>query len=164
MRSQAAATIRLDDLAALRRLNALLTTDFAQTVPRTSRDPGGQRVRAFAGSDGAIEGIVMGYVRAGRSNVEGSPRPALERVDLMLDRGRLERRAYPMIDGTRPGPATLMVSDVTAFAVRYRDNDGWRPRWDVSRADALPRAVEITITRKGQAPVLAAFLVGTPYP
>ena len=78
VRSQAAATIRLDDLAALRRLNALLTTDFAQTVPRTSRDPGGQRVRAFAGSDGAIEGIVMGYVRAGRSNVEGSPRPALE--------------------------------------------------------------------------------------
>jgi general secretion pathway protein J len=164
VRSQAAATVRLDALAKVARMNALLGNDLAQVVPRVSRNRDGQSVRAFIGSDGATEGVVMGFVRAGRSNVGNQPRSSVERIDLVLDGGRLERRAYPMIDGTTAGAPTLLADNVTAVALRYRDKDGWRPRWDVSRADAVPRAVELTVTRTGQAPLLAAFLVGTSYP
>ncbi len=164
VRSQAAATTRLDDLANVRRMTALLGADLGQAVPRISRNSNGQLVRAFEGRTGETEGIVMAYVRAGRSNTDGAPRAGIERVDVILSAGRLERRTYPMIDGTGPDQPTLLVDNVESVAMRYRDKDGWRTLWDASRADALPRAVELTVKRKGQAALLTAFLVGTPYP
>ena len=164
VRAQAAAQRQLDGVAAERRMVALLTADFAQAVPRLARDDQGKPLRAFEGTDGAVPGIVMGYVRAGRSNPAGVARTGVERVDLVFEKGQLLRRAYAMTDGTKANSTIVLADRLAAVRLRYRDKDGWRNRWDALRPDALPRAVEITTTPQGRAPLLTAFLVGTRYP
>jgi len=164
VRAQAAATARLDDLAGERRLAALLTADFAQAVPRVSRDANGNPVAAFEGTSGASPGLVMAYTRSGWSNPDGAPRSNLQRIDIVLENGRLLRRAYTMLDGSVPGVATVLAANLESVQMRYRDKTSWRNDWHDTRADALPRAVELTFKRKGQPALLHAFLVGTAYP
>ncbi|AYJ85676.1 type II secretion system protein GspJ [Sphingomonas paeninsulae] len=164
VRAQASASARLDDMAQDRRLSALLTSDLAQALPRISRALNGDPVRAFAGTDGSRDGLLMGYVRAGWSNPDSSARAGIQRVDIVLDKGRIERRAYPMTDGTMPATTILLADNVESVGLRYREKAGWRPAWDTSRLDQMPRAVELTIKRKAHAALLTAFLVGTAYP
>jgi general secretion pathway protein J len=164
VRAQASAQGQLDRVASERRMMALLTVDLAQAVPRPSRDIDGARLRAFEGADGKTPGIVMGYVRTGRSNPEAQPRAGIERVELVFEKGRLERRAYAMADGTRPATTIVLAEGLAAVRLRYRDRDGWRARWDAVVPTAMPRAVEITLTPQGKPALLAAFLVGTRYP
>lgn len=164
VRAQAAAARQLDAAADERRTAAILTADFAQALPRVARDRDGNPVREFEGGDGRTPGIVVGYVRGGRSNPDGIARAGIERIDLVLERGRLERRSYPMADGASPGTSIVLAEDVESLALRYRDATGWRPRWDVPRPDALPSAIELTVKRRGRPALLSAFLVGTPYP
>jgi general secretion pathway protein J len=164
VRAQAAAQGQLDRVAGERRMAALLTADLAQAVPRAARDRDGKPVRAFEGADGATPGIVMGYVRTGRSNPEGLPRAGIERVDLVFEKGRLERRAYAMADGADPATSIVLADGLASVRMRYRDRDGWRSRWDAQQPGAMPRAVEITLTPQGKAALVTAFLVGTRYP
>jgi general secretion pathway protein J len=160
VRAQAAAVRRLDMMAGERRMTALLAADFAQIVPRISRDVDGKPVRAFTGLSGAAPGVIMRYVRAGRSDAGGAGRSALERVDLIIDQGRLQRQSYPMVDGTRAGTPTLLADAVESITVRYRAPEGWVAQWDDPRFAALPGAVELTITQRGKPAILSAFLIG----
>ncbi|CAN5303376.1 type II secretion system minor pseudopilin GspJ [soil metagenome] len=164
VRAQASATARLDDLAQDRRLSALLTSDLAQALPRIPRSASGDRIRAFEGDDGKRDGLLMGYVRAGWSNPDNAARAGIQRVDIILDKGRLERRAYPMIDGTGSGNVTLLADNVESVGLRYREKIDWRTKWDTTRLDLLPRAVELVVKRKGRPALLTAFLVGASYP
>ncbi|WP_293879785.1 type II secretion system minor pseudopilin GspJ [Sphingomonas sp.] len=164
VRAQASATARLDEIAQDRRLSALLTSDLAQALPRIARTADGDAVRAFEGSDGREDGLLMGYVRAGWSNPDGGARAGIQRVDIVVDKGRLERRAYAMVDGTIPANIMVLATDVESVGVRYREKIDWRTKWDTTRLDLLPRAVELTIKRRNRAALLTAFLVGTPYP
>jgi general secretion pathway protein J len=161
VRAQAAAQGQLDRVAAERRMSAMLTADFAQAVPRIVRDIDGKAVRAFEGSDGAVAGMIMTYVRTGRSNPEGQARAGIERVDLVFNDGRLERRAYAMADGAVPASTIVLADGLASIGLRYRDRDGWRTRWDPDKRDALPRAVEITLSPQGRPALLIAFLVGS---
>jgi general secretion pathway protein J len=164
VRAQAAAQGQLDRIAAERRMLALLTTDLAQAVPRAARDRDGERMRAFTGNDGTMPGLVMRYVRIGRSNPENLQRPGVERIELVFGKGRLERRAYAMADGSASTIAITLADRLASIRVRYRDRDGWRDRWEPQRPDAMPRALEITLTPQGRPALLAAFIVGTRYP
>lgn len=164
IRSQASASSRLDGIAQDRRLAALLASDLAQAVPRSSRDIAGRTVRAFEGSDGSADGLLMSYVRVGWSNPDSIARSGVQRVDLVLDKGRLERRAYLVSDGTARTNTSLLASNVEAVAVRYRGQIDWRSRWDATPGIALPRAVELTVKRKDRPALLTAFFVGTSYP
>jgi general secretion pathway protein J len=164
VRAQAAAQGQLDRVASERRMMALLTADLAQAVPRPSRDPDGKPVRAFEGADGKTAGIVMGYVRTGRSNPEAQARAGIERVELVFEKGRLERRAYAMADGAKPETTIVLAEGLASVGLRYRDRDGWRGRWDSLVPTAMPRAVEMTLTPQGKPALLVAFLVGTRYP
>jgi general secretion pathway protein J len=164
VRAQSSATAKLDEIAQDRRLVALLTSDLAQALPRVPRSTNGTPIRAFEGGDGHSDGLLMGYVRAGWSNPDNAARAGIQRVDIVLDKGNLERRAYPMVDGTTPTTITILSDNVESVTLRYRDKADWRPRWDSTQRDLLPRAVELTVKRKGQPALLTAFLVGTPYP
>ncbi len=164
VRAQASAGLKLDAVADQRRMSALLTSDLAQAVPRVARDVDGQPVRAFRGNDGANPGLAMGYVRAGRSNLDDAPRAAIERVDIVLDQGRLERRSYAMVDGASEQSVMVLADRVESLHMRYRSKDGWRDDWSVPSRDALPLAVEITLKRQNQPALLTSYLVGVRYP
>jgi general secretion pathway protein J len=164
IRSQGSASAKLDGIAQDRRLAALLASDLAQAVPRSSRDVAGRMVRAFEGGDGSADGLVMSYVRSGWSNPDSIARSGIQRVDLVLEKGRLERRAYLVSDGTAHTNTSLLAGDVEAVAVRYRGQIDWRSRWNATPMAMLPRAVELTVKRKDRPALLTAFIVGPSYP
>jgi general secretion pathway protein J len=165
VRAQAAATQRLEDIADLRRFSTLLASDLAQALPRISRGPDGQPVRAFTGNDGRSDPLVMGYVRGGWTNPEGTSRAGIQRVDVTLAEGRLTRTAYPMVDGSVAPAGVVLADKIEQLSMRYRDRKGeWRPRWDNALLDATPAAVEMTVKRKGEPPLVLAFVTGPAYP
>ncbi len=165
VRAQEAATMRLDDVAGVRRLSVLLSNDLAQTVPRVARGSDGAVLRAFTGNDGRSDPLVMGYVRGGWTNPDAKARPGIQRVDVTLKEGRLERRAYTAPDGDSQATVILLAEKVTALSMRYRDKRGdWRERWDNSEITSLPAAVEMTVTRGKEPPLTLAFVGGPTYP
>ncbi len=161
VRAQGAAFAGLDDVAATRRLSVVLAGDLAQTLPRIARDVDGRPVRAFTGNDGRSDPLVMGYVRGGRTNPDNVARAGVERVDILFDGSRLLRATYPAVDGTVAAPGTVLSEGVTAITMRYRDRSGvWRARWDNAALESIPAAVEMTVARRGHAPLTFAWLGG----
>ena len=160
IRAQAAAATRLDDVASDRRMSALLITDLAQAVPRITRDTNGASVSAFSGTGGTGTAPFLRYVRAGWSNPSAAPRPSVQRVDLALVGGRLERQSYPMVDGAAPDPPQVLATNVASVVMRYRTRGAWSATWTPPEPDALPQAVEMTVTRSHAAPLTMLFLVG----
>ena len=54
-----------------------------------------------------------------------------------------------------------LLGGVDDVALRFRDARGeWRGEWIPTQPDLMPRAVEMTVTRTGEAPVTLRFLVG----
>lgn len=165
VRAQAAASRELEATGNLRRMSVLMANDMAQIVHRTARGGDGAVLRAFTGNDGAGNPLVMGYVRAGWSNPDGTMRAGIQRVDIVLNAARLERRGYRAVDGTSPAAVIVLADNVSALSVRYRDDKGeYRPRWDNALLDSIPAAVELTMTRARQQPVTMAFVAGPSYP
>lgn len=165
VRAQAAATQRLEDIADLRRFSTLLASDLAQALPRIARGPDGQPMRAFTGNDGRSDPLLMGYVRSGWTNPDGAPRAGIQRVDVIFVDGRLTRTAYPMVDGSVAPAGVVLADRVEQLTMRYRDRKGeWRPRWDNALLDVTPAAVEMTVKRKGEPPLVLAFVTGPAYP
>ena len=158
--AQAAASERLSEMAVLRRVSSLLAADLAQATPRITRDERGDVRPAFIGNDGASGEVLFGLVRGGWDNFDGAPRASLQKVEYRLADGRLERRSYPMLDGSEPGPPAVLIDDIDSLVLRYRDKDGWRDRWDSAKPDAMPRAVELIIRRAGEPELRQLFLVG----
>jgi general secretion pathway protein J len=148
---------RVDALAATLRTRSLLTADLAQAAPRLHRRDDGTVAPAFrAGEDGTL----LAFVRRGWSNDEGEPRASLQRVEYRLQDGRLERIAYARVDGAAPGPAAVLLTGVRAVELGYRVRGEWRDRWDATRPDALPQAVEMIIVLEGAPELRQLFLVG----
>ncbi len=165
VRAQGSAAARLDDVAGLRRMSVLLANDLAQSVPRVARSGDGAILRAFTGNDGRSDPLVMGYVRSGWTNPDNLPRPAIQRVDITLNNGRLERRAYAAPDGSSASTTILLADKVSSVSMRYRDKHGdWRARWDNGDIASSPAAVEMTIMRANDPSLTLAFLAGPQYP
>ena len=160
VRAQAAATERLDAVANDQRMASLLASDLAQAVPRITRDVIGTNQRAFTGTNGVGTVPMLRYVRGGWSNPDGNPRASIQRVEIALDQGRLERRTYMMADGATAGPPMVLADTVENVRLRYRDKGAWRPVWDDPNPVSLPKAVELIIERKDAPDLMMAFLVG----
>lgn len=150
-----------DRVAALQRTRALLKADLGQATSRRTRDRNGEpRVSALAGAATPDDPILM-VTRAGWSNAGRAARPSLQRVEYRLVDGRLERRVSAHLDGSRPGPAQVLMSgvaDVTLTFVR----DGREtsvPTTDLARP--LPDAARLTMTVEGYGPVTQLFLIGS---
>ena len=158
--AQASSREALADMGAIRRMHAALTNDLVQIAPRPARDEAGRRRAAFFGGDGAEGDLLLSFVRRGWTNYDGEARSSLQKVDYRLVEGRLERRAYPFVDGATPLPSTALISGVESVALRYRIGGEWRDRWDPSRLDVLPEAVELVVTIEGLGPVRQLFQTG----
>lgn len=159
VRAQAVASRKLDDVAALYRLDGVLVADLAQALPRNARDEGGAVRPAFEGGNGAT---LLRLVRGGWDNVDGAPRASVQKVDYVLsENGTIDRIAYPMLDGAAPLPPATMLAGVSTVTLRYRMAGAWADRWEGRAATPLPDAVEMTITRTDGTVFRELFLVGT---
>jgi general secretion pathway protein J len=161
--AQASTGKRLDEVAAIRRVGALLTADLAQAAPRVSRDADGRQQVAFEGGTGAPKEVVLAFVRRGWSNEEAAARASLQKVEYRLEDGALFRRTWPMVDGAEASPPSRVLGGVRSLALRYRIGGEWRERWDSKRPGAMPQAVEAVIDIEGLGPVRQLFLTGTGY-
>lgn len=155
--AQAAVSRKLDALGGIERAGALMTADLAQAVPRLTRDDKGDREPAFVGNE---QGDLFRFVRAGWSNSEDAPRPTLQKIAYRLDGDRFERIVYPLLDGAKPAAPVVLFDQVTAATVRFRTEKEWRNLWDATRADSMPVALELTITRRDGDAIVQQFLVG----
>ncbi|WP_226372583.1 type II secretion system minor pseudopilin GspJ [Allosphingosinicella flava] len=159
VRAEDNAATRMEEVSRMRRLGTLLTGDLAQAMRRVSRDENAALRPAFAGS--ASGGPLLAFVRAGWDNPEGAPRASLQKVEYRLSGNRLERVAYPHVDGAAPLPPMVLAEDVRSVRLRFRDENGaWLDRWIVDNAYAMPRVVELEIVTGREGVVRQLFLVG----
>ncbi len=148
VKAQAASARVLADVSDNRRLSAILVADLGQAVPRVSRDMSGAPRPAFEANR---DELLMAYVR-------GGSKP--QHVEIRLDNGTLVRIATPFVDGAATDAPMTLETDVERVRLRFRTKADWSDDWDSERTDALPRAIELTITKRGEAPVKRLFLVG----
>jgi general secretion pathway protein J len=156
VRAQEASALRLDELSRLRRASTLMAGDLGQAAPRIHRDENGAARPAFTG-----EGAALGLIRRGWENVDGEPRPSLQRVEYRLAGERFERVAFPMVDGAAPRAPVTVLAGVRSLRLRYRYPEGdWRDRWDPKQPADLPLAVEMVADVAGTGTTRQLFLTG----
>lgn len=156
--AQALTATRLDDVATEQRLTNLLSSDLTQVLARISRDANGNRIAAFGGGEAPQ---LLRYIRGGVQSSDESERSGLQNVEIRHDRDRLERVVSSMVDGSSDTRTQLLLSDVASITMRFRRAGVWQSSWLAEDPAALPQAVELTITRRGRAPVTRLFLVGS---
>ena len=158
--AQAQIKARLDDMAAVQRAGGALAGDLGQAVPRITRTEAGTLAPAFWAHDEGESLPVMQFVRGGWDNLGDLPRPSLQKVEYWVRQGRLERRTYAQLDGAAGDDPAALLEHVEEVKLRFRDAQGkWRDDWTPGQPDLLPKAVEMTVTRTGEAPVMMRFLV-----
>lgn len=151
--TQVAISAKLGESGGINRLRAMLTRELATAQPRLSRDESGSLRAAFVGSGQSIS-----FVHGSGGEAGG---PLIGRVSYALDNGALVRRASDRIDGGAEGEAATILREVTALNWRFRTRDGsWIDAWAADDAARLPLAVELTVARRGGAPLTMRFLVG----
>lgn len=159
--TQIAVKKRLEELALSHRLANSVEGDLAQAFTRPVRDQSGQPIPAFTQGDTGVSGALFGFVRGGWSNFDAAPRAGLQRVAYVLEDGALKRISWPMLDGAAPTDAAILMEDVTSAQVEFRDDKGaWRDDWTAADASALPRALALKLTLKGEPEQRMLFLVG----
>jgi general secretion pathway protein J len=163
VRAQGATDDKLAEIARLNQLGSALSADLAQARARPTRNQAGETMPPFTGTADSGSTPMLRLVRGGWTNVDDEPRPSEQKVEYRLDTGVLERVAYPMIDGAKPGPAAAILTGVAKVGLRYRYNGAWSDHWDGTHDRPLPDALEMTVTRTDGATYRELFLVGTGY-
>jgi type II secretion system protein J len=164
VRAGAATGARLDDTAALNRTLSVLSADLAQAVDRPARDESGATRPAFIGEAGAAALPMLQLVRGGWSNLDAAARPGLQKVAYQVERGALERTAYPQLDGAAPLAPAVLMTGVRDVRLRYRIAGAWSDRWDGTAGAPLPQAMELTVIRTDGTQWRQLFLVGNGAP
>lgn len=153
----------LGQMAEMQRFVSLMEADLSQALPRTYRDDRGDRMPSFASETSGPEAAFLKFTRGGQSNINGQARSNLERVEYRLTDGNLERWRYRMTDGGSIDQPAVLISNVDALEVRFRDKRGiWSDRWTIERLADQPRAIEIQFEQDGRQ-YRHLFLVGTGY-
>jgi general secretion pathway protein J len=149
---QSSVAERLTAIGGIARLNMLLSSDLEQAVDRPSRAPGGDRPSFFGDGNG------MEFVSAGRANLDGAPRSELQRVKWRAENGTLRRIGFAAVDGSDEFLSSPLARDLRTVAIRYRMLDGsWNSSFTSTGQQALPTAVELTMTPSSGAPVVMVF-------
>lgn len=152
---------KTESIAAQRRFLSVWTADLAQAVPRPSRDLSGAAHPAFEANR---DGVVIRFTRSGWDNVDGAPRPSLQKVEYRLTANALVRAGYPFPDGAAPEAGAEVMPLIAPPTVRFRTQDGnWRDRWEPQLTTELPVAIELLVPQKGVPPLRIVSLVGVNY-
>jgi len=153
---------KLEEQGGMLRVAALLDQDMGQAVPRISRTESGLLAPVFFAREPSQNAAFLHFVRSGWANLDDAPRANVQKVEYWLRDGKLERRTYPMLDGAQGNEAAVLIDDVSAITLGFRDATGvWADEWQQADPAAMPVAARITITRSGEAPLTLMFIVGT---
>ncbi|MFY7835362.1 MAG: type II secretion system minor pseudopilin GspJ [Novosphingobium sp.] len=159
--AELASRSKTDSIAAQRRFLSVWTADLAQAVPRPSRDTSGTPRPAFEAN---TDGMVIRFTRSGWDNLDGAPRPGLQKVEYRITPTALVRAGYPYPDGAAADAPSEVLPLTAPPTVRFRTKDGnWRDRWEPQLTTELPVAIELLIPQKGVAPLRIVSLVGVNY-
>ncbi|MBF9152563.1 type II secretion system minor pseudopilin GspJ [Novosphingobium jiangmenense] len=152
---------KTESIANERRFLSVWTADMAQAVPRPSRDQSGTPRPAFEANS---EGVLIRFTRSGWDNVDGAPRPGLQKVEYRITAKALVRAGYPYPDGAAPEAGADVLPLSSPPVVRFRTKDGnWRDRWDPQLSTELPVAIELLVPQRGLPPLRVVSLVGVNY-
>lgn len=152
---------KTESIASQRRFLAVWTADLAQAVPRPSRDASGTSHPAFEAN---TDGVMIRFTRSGWDNVDGAPRPGLQKVEYRITAKALVRAGYPFPDGSAAEAGADVLALYAPPTVRFRAKDGnWLDRWDPQLSTELPVAIELLIPQKGVPPLRVVSLVGVNY-
>jgi general secretion pathway protein J len=131
----------------------LLTQDFEQLAPRPVRDVlGDGRLPALL-ADGKGQ-TLFSLTRAGWTNPGGLPRATLQRISYVLEKDKLRREHFTVLDATLANEPVKreLIDQVKSVQVRFMDNQKqWQQQWPpLTAAPATvsrlrPIAVEITL-------------------
>ncbi|MGE4432068.1 MAG: type II secretion system minor pseudopilin GspJ [Sphingobium sp.] len=158
--AQGAVARHLDEQGAMTRIVALLDQDMARAVPRISRTETGLLAPAFFSRAPSDREPFLQFVRGGWSNMDDAPRPSVQKVEYWLREGRLERRGYPMVDGAQGDEPVMLLEDVRALSLAFRDRNGeWVEEWQQTRPLAMPTAMRMVMTRADRPPLTLLFRV-----
>lgn len=163
VRAQAATGAKLDDVAALNRLNSALSADLAQATIRQTRNEAGDRVPAFTGESGSGVAPLLRLVRGGWSNIDGAARAGAQKVEYRFVDSGIARVAYPMLDGAPPLEPAELIGDIRQVALRYRIAGAWSDRWEGTPRAPLPQVIELRLVRSDGSALRQLFLVGSGY-
>lgn len=159
--AQGAVGDHLDRLADVQRAVAALDADLAQATVRISRTEAGTLAPAFFSRGAQTDAPILQFVRGGWSNPDGARRSSLQKVEYWWRDGRVERVGYPQVDGATPSDPAVLLEDVGALAIRFRDLRGeWRDDWTPAQPGLMPRLVEMVVTREGRPAITLRFVVG----
>jgi len=126
------------------RTRALLAADLGQAARRPSLAADGRPMPAFTLTP---DGFVL--VRGGLTGVL----PTVEKLAWGFDGTRWLRQPFPTVDGSAPGPATVLMTGVKAARIRVLTPAGWQSSWTPTRPEQLPLALELTLVRSDNRPV-----------
>lgn len=159
--AELASRTKTDSIAAQRRFLSVWTADLAQAVPRPSRDQAGAAHAAFEANR---DGVMIRLTRSGWDNIDGSPRPSLQKVEYRVTSAALVRAGYPFPDGAAAEAGAEVLPLTAPPTVRFRSKDGnWRDVWQPQLTTELPVAVELLVPQIGRPPLRIVSLVGANY-
>ncbi|MCH8498621.1 MAG: type II secretion system minor pseudopilin GspJ [Marinobacter sp.] len=153
----------------VQRTMLLLERDFSQLINRPVRDIYGDPQPALTTRD---DDFMVTFTRQGWRNPTAARRSELQRVAYEYTGDQLRRRYWVTLD---QGPEDnsrdqLLLSDVTAFSIRFVDHEGnWQETWppdavlqqvpDQLTQLGLPKAAEITIEHDRYGQLRRLFLL-----
>jgi len=148
-------------LSELRRAVRVLADDLGQLHPRPIRDELGRiYAPALVAEPGTLSPI--GLTRGGRTTTSSHSRSSLQRVEYLIEGGRLVRFVWPVLDRVQSSNASrrVLMRDVRSLEFRYLDDRGdWRTDWppppssgesEISQQRIRPRAIEFTLITESQ--------------
>lgn len=128
-----------------------LEADLQRALPRSARS-GEQREASLLGTNHEDGDTRLRFTRAG--DVDALHAAAGQRVEYRTRARRLELALWPSWDNVPESPAQVvtLLEDVDSVRLRFASRTGWVERWPTSAdANALPRAVEISLRPRGGA-------------
>jgi len=162
LRSAELSRDRLDDVASLRRLNAVFMSDLAQVAPRIWRDELGQRHAAFLGNFEGSGGFSAAFIRRDATVPDDSARPSIQKIVYFLDGENLRRTSFRNVDGSTAMETITLLKGVKRAQLRFRTRKGeWKGDWNPSSLVELPSAAELTIESGRWGRFRQLFVVGT---
>lgn len=97
-----------------------------------------------------------------RNGGQGQMRSYLQRVEYVLEEGKLLRRSWDWVDhaeSTEPVELVLLNADVTDVALRFMDDKKtWQPASEWA-GKVLPRAVELTLRHEKLGEIKRLFII-----
>jgi len=146
----------------------VMTQDFEQLSPRPVRDVLGQSLQPALTADARSDGIVT-LTRAGWSNPAGMPRSTLQRVQYVLDDGKLLRHHWTVLDSTLSNQPVQreLIGRVKQVKLRFLDRGGtWSEQWPPLAAQpqgadrSRPLGVEVVIELEDYGTITRLIEVG----